>query len=356
MRFKLKKLSQIIFLLFLGICLFIGSSFLIGPRIIEVQNNSKKEINSFSQAQISLEEKETINIILVGDIMLNRGVEYMIQQHNDWKWPFLRVADEVRKADILFGNLESVISDKGTKVGSIYSLRAEPEAIEGLTFAGFDIMSLANNHAFDYTVEALKDTFVRLKMAGIDFVGADLNESGAFSPMVKQVKEKKIAFLAYTNLGPAVWRAGLNSPGIAWIDRKDFEKIKEDIVNVKQKSDVLIVSLHAGTEYETEPNQFQKDFSKMAIEAGADLVVGHHPHVVQPYEKYPEKKSEISNGASKNGWIFYSLGNFVFDQSFSQETMKGQMVKVVIQNGKINEVIPINIKINDSFQPEIEKK
>ena len=330
-----QKFDWIVIITFLAVCIFVLVSFLIEPEILKIQNLTGKLPDQ------GPEQEKAITMIFVGDIMLDRGVEYVIQQHNDWKWPFLKVVDELRKADILFGNLESVISDKGTKVGSIYSFRAEPETIEGLTFARFDVLSLANNHAFDYTVEALKDTFVRLKIAGIDFVGADLNEDGAFSTTVKQIKETKIAFLAYTNLGPYGWRAGSNNPGIAWIDENDFLKIKEDIKNAKQESDVLIVSLHAGIEYETEPNQFQKDFSKMAIDAGADLVIGHHPHAVQSYEKY------------KNGWIFYSLGNFVFDQAFSEETMKGQIVKVLIENKKIKQVIPINISINQQFQPEI---
>jgi len=333
-----QKPDWIVVITFLAVCIFILGSFLIEPEILKIQNLTAKLPNQ------SPEQEKTITMIFVGDIILDRGVEYMIQQHNDWKWPFLKVADELRKADILFGNLESVISDKGTKVGSIYSLRAEPETIEGLTFAGFDVLSLANNHAFDYTVEALKDTFVRLKIAGIDFIGADLNENGAFSPIIKQIKETKIAFLAYTNLGPYGWRAGSNNPGIAWIDTSDFEEIEENIINTKQDSDILIVSLHAGTEYETQPNQFQQDFSKMAIEAGADLVIGHHPHVVQPHEKY------------KNGWIFYSLGNFVFDQAFSEETMEGQIVKVVIENKKIKQLIPIDVRINQQFQPEIDDK
>jgi len=331
----MSKLNQkpdwIVIITFLAVGLFLLGSFLIEPEIIKIQ--SQEELSSSG-----------IRMVFVGDIMLNRGVEYMIKIHNnDWKWPFLKIVDYLKKADILFGNLESVISDKGTNVGSIYSLRAEPETIEGLTFAGFDILSLANNHAFDYTAQALKDTLVRLKMAGISFVGADLNQAGAFSPIIRQIKETKIAFLAYTNLGPHVWRAGPDTPGIAWIDRSDFEEIQEDIQKAKQESNVLIVSLHAGIEYDSKPNQFQQDFSKMAIEAGADLVIGHHPHVVQAYEKY------------KDGWIFYSLGNFVFDQGFSEETLQGQMVEVVIENGKINEVIPINIKINSYFQPEIQK-
>ena len=114
---------------------------------------------SYSSEIIS-PEKKTISVVLVGDIMLNRGVEYMMKTegNGDFRFPFSKIAKDLKKADILFGNLEGPISDKGIKVGSIYSFRAEPEAIEGLTFAGFNLISLANNHAFDYGREALEDS------------------------------------------------------------------------------------------------------------------------------------------------------------------------------------------------------
>ncbi|MBU0547125.1 CapA family protein [Patescibacteria group bacterium] len=304
-------------------------------RIIEIESKNNTELPSEAQ------EEGLITLIFTGDIMLDRGVEYIIEQHNDWKWPFLKVADFLKSADLTFGNLESIISDKGTKVGSIYSFRADPRTIEGLTFAGFDVLSLANNHAFDYGSEALVDTLVRLKLANIDFIGADLNKQSTFSPLIKEIKDVKIGFLAYTNLGPSSWKATDANPGIAWINENDFSEIQKNIKDAKEEVDILIVSLHAGTEYEPEANQFQKDFSKMAIDAGADLLIGHHPHVVQPYEGY------------KNGWIFYSLGNFIFDQNFSTETTKGQLVKILIKDEKIEKVIPIDIQMNSSFQPEI---
>ena len=99
--------------------------------------------------------------------------------------------------------------------------------------------------------------------------------------------------------------------------------------------------MHSGEEYQVEPIQFQVEFSKMAIDAGVDIVVGHHPHIVQKNEKY------------KNGYIFYSLGNFIFDQSFSEKTMKGMILEVIIKDKKIKEIIPKEIKINNYFQPEI---
>ena len=303
---------------------------------------------SYSSEIIS-PEKKTISVVLVGDIMLNRGVEYMMKTegNGDFRFPFSKIAKDLKKADILFGNLEGPISDKGIKVGSIYSFRAEPEAIEGLTFAGFNLISLANNHAFDYGREALEDCLAKLSKAGIDYVGAGFNEGEAYggrTPVIKEIEGTKIGFLAYTNLGPESWKASEKNSGIAWISEKDFEKIKKDIENAKSQADILIVSLHAGEEYAAEPTQFQIEFSKAAIDAGADLVIGHHPHVVQKSEKYKDK------------WIFYSLGNFVFDQSFSQETMRGKILEILIKDGKINELIPKKIKLNNYFQPEITTK
>lgn len=104
---------------------------------------------------------------------------------------------------------------------------------------------------------------------------------------------------------------------------------------------MVIVSFHFGEEYQSKSNSIQKFWAKLAIDSGADLVIGHHPHVIQEIEKY------------KGKYIAYSLGNFVFDQGFSQETMRGLLLKVIIENGKIKEVIPIEIKINKFFQPEI---
>ncbi len=289
-------------------------------------------------------EEKTITLILVGDIMLDRGVEYMVEKqgNGDFRFPFLKIAKELQKANLLFGNLEGVISDKGIKVGSIYSFRVNPEAIEGLSFAGFNVLSLANNHTFDYTREALEDCLVKLNNTGIDYIGAGFTEKEAYSPLIKKIKDTKIAFLAYTNLGPETWKAGEKNSGIAWISEKNFEKIKKDIENAKSQADILIVSLHSGEEYSNEPTQFQIDFSKMAIETGADLIVGHHPHVIQRNEKY------------KNGYIFYSLGNFIFDQGFSEKTMKGQILEILIKDDKIKELIPKEIRLNNYFQPAIE--
>ena len=334
-------MKRALVIIILGIILFLGSSFFIEPVSIETIPPSKETS--------IVEEKQPIKIILVGDIMLDRGVKFMIEREGDrdFRFPFLKVVDYLKEADIVFGNLEGVISDKGIKAGSIYSFRANPKVIEGLSFAGFNVLSLANNHALDYTRAALEDCLAKLSNAEIDYVGAGFNEKEAYLPIIKEVNGStssspaKIAFLAYTNLGPETWKAAKENSGIAWINEEDLEKIKEDIKLAKEKTDILIISLHTGEEYQKEPTQFQIEFSKMAIEAGADLIVGHHPHIIQKNEKY------------KNGYIFYSLGNFIFDQSFSEETMRGQIIEVLIKDKKIKEVVTKDIKINNFFQPEI---
>jgi len=351
--FRIKNLPSLLLLLFISLLLFSFSKYVskitneIDSLYFEAtasQNFLKKEKSPHQSLRDDTGQATTL--IFVGDIMLNRGVKLAIKKYGneDFKFPFLKIAENLREADILFGNLEGPISDKGKKVGSIYSFRNDPKAIEGLKFAGFDILSVANNHIFDYGREAMEDSFLRLKGAEIDYLGGGFNEIEAYSPIIKEVnpstssEQAKIAFLAYTNLGSEYWSAKGNRSGIAWLTTENLEK---GVKKAKENADLVIVSMHFGEEYKISSSVEQKYFAHLAIDAGADLVIGHHPHVIQEIEKYKEK------------YIAYSLGNFVFDQNFSEETMKGLMLKVLIKNNKIKEVIPIEIKINKYFQPEI---
>jgi len=281
----------------------------------------------------SINTPSRIVVLAVGDILLDRGVEYMAK--GDWSFPF-KLID--LKADIVFANLENPISDRGARVGSIYSFRAEPESVQALE--DFDILSLANNHMLDYTRPALEDTMNILKQNNIEYVGAGFNGDEAFSLKILERKNTKIGFLAYTNMGSMFWKAGDN-PGIAWIS--NASEIIEDIQKAKKKVDVLMVSFHGGHEYSPEPNSFQVHFSKTCIDAGADIILGHHPHVIQSVERY------------NKGWIAYSLGNFIFDQGFSKETMEGLMLKIMIDNKNIQRVDLEKIQMNEFFQPYVEE-
>jgi len=335
-----KKTYQKFFILFFVLfSVFVGIFLLLEIKKTEIEI---QKILLVQALKISHLKNRSITLMLVGDIMLDRGVEYMVEKEgkSDYKFPFLKIADYLKGADILFGNLEGPISNKGAKVGSIYSFRNSPQAIEGLIFAGFDILSVANNHIFDYGREAMEDTFGRLRDVNIEYVGGGFSEDETYSPKIQEINKTKIAFLAFTNLGSEFWAAKGDRSGVAWLDE---EKLKESIKTAKNQADLVIVSFHYGEEYSLEPTNFQISISRAAIDAGADLVIGHHPHVIQRIEKY------------KNGHIAYSLGNFVFDQGFSEEIMKGLILKVLVENGKIKKIIPIEIEINKLFQPELLK-
>lgn len=277
---------------------------------------------------------ENINLLFVGDIMLSRAVGDIMEKTGNWKFPFLETADFLSGADLTFGNLEGPISSRGTNVGSVYSFRADPKVVEGLAYAGFDVLSLANNHIWDYGSDALIDTIQLLKSVGISPVGGRLNYERAYMPVIKEVVDTKIAYLAYTNLIPPT--LGYGAPAVAFLDQ---EVVVSDVRAAKAQADIVVVSLHWGNEYETSANDYQITVGHALIDVGASLVVGHHPHIVQEIEKY--------NG----GFIAYSLGNFVFDQNFSKETMEGIILQATVRKNKIAEVKPVKIKINSSFQP-----
>ncbi len=293
--------------------------------------------------ETELREEKRYTLLFVGDIMLDRGVRHMIENYGEgYSFPFLKIKDDLQSADVLFGNLESVISDKGSNVGSIYSFRANPEAIEGLLFAGFNVVSLANNHAFDYGREAFEDMMKRLKKAGIEYSGGGFNKEEAHSAAILELEDgTKIGFLGYTEfLGPYAFALDELS-GITVLSENNLEN---DIKRAKKEADILVVTFHYGDEYESYPNENQKKISRKAIDYGADIVIGHHPHVMQPIEEYEGK------------YIAYSLGNFVFDQYFSEATMSGFMLEIDIKGKKIIGGAKIYYELNNFYQPEITRR
>lgn len=296
---------------------------------------------------------EEIKMMFVGDIMLDRGVAGQIKKSGDFKFPFLNVADNLRQADLTVGNLEGPISFFGENQHGLYSFRFDPGIMEGLKYSGFDILSLANNHIFDYGRGALIDTISILKENNIESIGAGRNYFEANNPLIKEIEGTKIAFLAFTepifltNSEKEFRRAKDDEAGLSFFD---VNNIKKEISWLKNNGgvDIVVVSIHWGDEYQSYSKSKQKETGRALIETGADLIVGHHPHVAQEIE-------QIIAGSGKRAWIAYSLGNFIFDQHFSKETMRGIILDVMIKNKKIVSVLPIDIKINSHFQPEVVK-
>ena len=282
---------------------------------------------------------KSARLLFAGDIMLSRYVGKLIAHTGDPRFPFLKVAEELRSADIAFANLEGPISSRGKNQGSIYSFRADPVVVEGLAFAGFDVLALANNHIWDWGADALVDTLSLLENVGISAIGAGHDYEEAHAPKIVSAGDAKIAFLAYTNLVPRGYTSSASRPATAFLD---VDIAATDIARARDEADIVVVSVHWGEEYETHHNEFQEVFARGFIDAGANLVVGHHPHVVQELERY------------RNGYIAYSLGNFVFDQDISKETMRGAALEVMLRGKEIESVRLLPIVLNNTFQPEFE--
>lgn len=295
---------------------------------------------SSSPSTIGSPEPESVKIIFVGDIMLSRDVAKQMEKNQDYTFPFLKIKDFLNSADLVFGNLEGPISDRGANQGSIYSFRADPKAVVGLRLAGFKVLSLANNHIFDWGAPALLQTIELLDQNDIFSAGVGGDYDSANRILVLQEKEIKFGFFAMTNLYPDSLAATKDSPGIS---NPDFGVLANVIKAAKAEDliDFMVVSLHWGNEYEKEPEPWQVEQAHELADAGADLVIGHHPHVVQSFERYGDSL------------IFYSLGNFVFDQRFSEETMEGLAVEVEFKKGGEIPSKLHRIKLNEFFQPEL---
>jgi poly-gamma-glutamate synthesis protein (capsule biosynthesis protein) len=286
-------------------------------------------------------ESSTTTMIFVGDIMLSRAIGSIMVKKNDWSYPFLHMGDYLQDADLTFGNLEGPISDRGTRVGSIYSFRADPRVVEGLTFAGFDVVSVANNHMWDYSRDAYNDTLSILEKNDIGHAGGGNDFTQAHTAIVKDMNGTKVAFLAYTNLLPQFLGKIDAKPSVAFPDEA---QMVSDIALAKRRADIVVVSFHFGDEYATTHNAYQENIAHAAVDAGASLVVGHHPHVVEDVEQY------------KGVYILYSLGNFVFDQNFSDDTKRGLIAEVAVKNKKIVNLTTREINFTSTYQPFLKDK
>ena len=288
------------------------------------------------------EDREEFSMLFAGDIMMNRGVEAIIQRNVpvDWLFPFKHIKEELGSADLTFANLEGPVSDKGVDRHNLYSFRMNPGVIPALKETGIDVVSLANNHIGDWGREAMEDTFRRLLRADLQFTGGGWNKKEALTPVIFETKGRRVGFLGFSDVGPSDLGAGEALSGIAIADAKTVENA---VRQAKDLVDILVVSFHYGDEYQTKPNARQKMLSRLAIDSGAKLAIGSHPHVVQNIEEY--------NG----GVIAYSLGNLIFDQNFSEETMSGLLLKVEFKDNDVAAVIPIPIVMNKSYQPMVDK-
>jgi len=284
-----------------------------------------------------------IRLLATGDIIPARCVYARQLAYQDFRHAFLATADVLRAADITVGSLDASLSDAGQPIGCTrtFNLLAPARSVEGLTFAGFDVLTVASNHAKDCGAsacgdQALLDTLVNLEASGIAAVGGGRNLAEARSARVLTVNGVRFAFLGYDDIGSSDYGATEASPGTAPLA---FGALGEDVARARQEADVVIVLNHWGTEYTPLPTERQQGLAWEAVGAGATLVIGNHPHAVQAVEFL------------EGGFVSYALGNFVFDQDWSLETQQGVVLEAVFHGARLVSVRYLPVHIHDMHQP-----
>lgn len=297
----------------------------------------------------STAEKSSTNIYLaiVGDMEINR---------KDPEKVFEKVATELQKADLRFGGLEASLSERGTPVQGKITMRHSPDMIKGYLAGGFEVVAFASNHCLDYGMEPFVDTLDLLDRHQIQYVGAGRNIEEARKPAIIEKKGTRIGFLSYLLELPLGWGAHPTKPGVApirqdalfgppYVNEEDLEAMVSDIQKTRPKVDVLISSYHWGASQSQTLTVSQKAVAHAAIDAGADLIIGRHPHILQGIEVYKGKA------------VFYALGNFMLDHNhpmFLPTVKESILVKCLIEEKAICQLSFAPVLLGDQGRPEIQ--
>ncbi len=242
------------------------------------------------------------------------------------------MADVTQGADLAFGNLESPISGRGQKIDKKYTFNAPAQSVEGLSYAGFDVVSLANNHILDYGLVAMDDTVRIVESNAVRQVGLTTGDAPQ-EPLLLKVDDLHVGYLAYCDPVPKYSYA----EEFYAFERRPAagtrENLARDIAALRDRVDIVVVSMHWGIEYISEPTEHSVALGRHIIDQGADIVAGHHPHVQQEPELY------------KDGLIIYSMGNFVFDQHSRPLTRISRVYRVYVNKEGVTraEYLPCEI-------------
>jgi len=286
-------------------------------------SNGESELDGNGQAEEPTEEPEkavepgtgsagqvsgkSIKLAFVGDVLLADKVNALMKTHG-YGYPYAKASDYLKNPDLTAANLESPITTRGTPApNKQFVFQGSPAALPALTESGIDVVSLANNHTLDMGVVGLLDTIGHLDEAGMPHVGGGNDESEAYQPVILEAKGVKVAYIGLSRVLPIVeWKATKDRPGVA--ESYDPTRGLEAIRKAKEKADLVVVMVHWGIERNDYPEKYQQALARQYIDAGADLVIGSHPHVLQGFETY------------KGKWIAYSLGNFIFNMTKTEKT------------------------------------
>lgn len=274
-------------------------------------------------SEISLEDS-SFSILFGGDVMLGRTVNTRIHKNQDFTWPFRKISETLSSADLTVVNLESPFNANCPLTDSGMVFCANAGSVAGLTFAGIDAVSLANNHISNQGKEGFLFTQELLSKHKISFFGTG-------TPAIHEIKGTKIALIGFNDI----------PPHFSGISKLSEVSLRDEITKARSLADLVIVFVHWGAEYSAH-NSRQTSLAKLAIDFGADAVIGHHPHWTQSFEEYKGKP------------IYYSLGNLVFDQMWSENTRKGQLVRFTYRGNELQNREVLLVKIHDFGQPVLE--
>lgn len=283
----------------------------------------------------------TVKLSFVGDVMMSGNVEKTLLEKG-FDYPYLHVKTLFSTDDLTIANLETPVTVRGTPpANKQFVYKSSPKAIPAMKAAGIDAVNLANNHSMDQGVEGLLDTFAALDENDIPYVGAGKDAARAYAPVYLEKNGIRIALLGFSRVVPEVsWYAGKNKPGIA--ASYDPALAVKAIQEAKGKADLVIVVAHWGEEKVDTPVDHQQTLAKAYIDAGADLIVGGHPHVLQGFERYQDK------------WIAYSLGNFIFTRAVEPKTWETMVLearctkkgdcglRMIPHHAELGQAVPMN--------------
>lgn len=316
--------------------------------LLKQQNPDIVALEEFIRSYFS--EPSSSTVTAVGDIIPARHVAEAMAKHGT-RYPFAPAVPLVKDSEITFGNLECPLTDRVEIPYEGMTFAAPAKTVEGLKLLGLDVVTLANNHSTNFGREAFTDTLKVLEENGIKYAGGGRDYSEAHRPAIIESKGVKFAFLSYNSIEGSI-DATASEPGVAWIrmlpfnpdSPEDIAMVERDIRSARQQADVVIPCFHWSEEYRYHPNASMVILAHRACDAGADMVIGQHPHSVQSIEWY------------KGKLIAYSLGNFIFDQRYveiegkqvGEQTRKGFALRCDFRRGALVSMEMLPYRIDDN--------
>ncbi len=307
--------------------------------IVSDQINNTENTNSKSNTPIK--KSATINMAFTGDIMCHNTIYKDAFDSSNNSYDFSYIFDDVKyniqTADIAVGNLETTFAGSSKGYSSYPTFNTPENLAYTLKKIGFDVLSTANNHCYDSGYSGIESTINYLDDADISHTGTYKSKEEQNQILIKNVKGIKIAFLSFTYGTNGIKVPNDKSYSVNLIDKNLI--LNQLSLAKDQDPDMICVSMHWGIEYQTSPNSEQKDLADFLFKNGADLIIGNHPHVLQSMEK---RDIALDDGSHKDGFVVYSLGNFLADQN------KNYTRDSAILNLNITKVSDDKIKINSA--------